>query len=711
MFLLCNFILQAQLNPKNGYSAIELFPEYSTFSAFDIYGELLYANDGDTIRCFNIESGEQIKKYAKPSDYTTSTWPSFLTISPDGKSIWAGYTEYGNVDDRIYEINIESGIWTLKANMSGNFDLEFWNDKMLVSGLNSTDWSSPNSIFLLDTTGANNHKKIIETGGNSAGLGIDKEGNVYYASYSPKKLYKWISDSITKKIENDEPFLELSSATKLSDLHAGAYDCDADDAGNIVFNSNGSEKVLAKWNGTAGDGYNFDTVAFSTGGYDWLTMVKTQGDINAFGEENAVYALNMGHPITKIFKPNQLAATNSLPILSELIGAEEKELNLNNYFEPVNAGETITYKILSISTDSVAGATLKQDTLIVVEFLKAGQTNIWIEASLNGQKIKGNLIVGVQPKYTENVNIASFDNIPLTDEAYWNGSDGTGSIESGLCRFINNYDNSMFIWNGWACSNTSDVTTGNYTNQYSAITGIGFDSQSSNNKNYGISYVNFYNDGGYSRMTFTDNKPHKVNGLYVTNTTYTALTLENGSGFSKIFGGETGNDPDYYKLLIWGKKDDVETEKIEFYLSGYRFEDNSKDYIIKTWQWIDLSSLGLIDSLLFSVESSDVGAYGINTPTYFAADDIHVAIDSKVSDFAVENTTLYPNPSNGIFYISNGSNNAAFVNIFNVTGKLIYSNSNYFENEKIDISNYPSGVYFVEIKTDKSVQTHKFVKE
>ena len=164
-------------------------------------------------------------------------------------------------------------------------------------------------------------------------------------------------------------------------------------------------------------------------------------------------------------------------------------------------------------------------------------------------------------------------------------------------------------------------------------------------------------------------------------------------------------------MLIWGKKDDVETEKIEFYLSDYRFEDNSKDYIIKTWQWIDLSSLGLIDSLLFSVESSDVGAYGINTPTYFAADDIHVAIDSKVSDFAVENTTLYPNPSNGIFYISNGSNNAAFVNIFNVTGKLIYSNSNYFENEKIDISNYPSGVYFVEIKTDKSVQTHKFVKE
>jgi hypothetical protein len=67
----------------------------------------------------------------------------------------------------------KTGTWDHKANMPANWDLEFWNDSLLVSGLNSADYQTPNAIFLLDTSGQDQHRKIVETGGNSAGLAVD----------------------------------------------------------------------------------------------------------------------------------------------------------------------------------------------------------------------------------------------------------------------------------------------------------------------------------------------------------------------------------------------------------------------------------------------------------------------------------------------------------------------------------------------------------
>ncbi|HEB89007.1 MAG TPA: DUF4465 domain-containing protein, partial [Deltaproteobacteria bacterium] len=40
------------------------------------------------------------------------------------------------------------------------------------------------------------------------------------------------------------------------------------------------------------------------------------------------------------------------------------------------------------------------------------------------------------------------------------------------------------------------------------------------------------------------------------------------------------------------------------------------------WVFQDLSSLGLVKELGFSFESSDVGSFGINTPQYFAIDNL-----------------------------------------------------------------------------------------
>jgi hypothetical protein len=230
----------------------------------------------------------------------------------------------------------------------------------------------------------------------------------------------------------------------------------------------------------------------------------------------------------------------------------------------------------------------------------------------------------------DDVIVSDFENLVLEPESYWNGADGSGGFTSGLVQFNNSYNADWGTWAGWAYSNTSDVTTPGFMNQFSTIAGSGFDTLSSGGGNYGVGYIS--SDWAAFQpiplpVAFSDSLPHRVQGLYVTNSTYAALSMENGDDFAKKFGGETGNDPDFLKLFIWGKKDGNETDTVEFYLADFRFEDNTQDYIVKTWQWVELSSLGKIDTLLFSISSSDIGDWGMNTPLYFNIDNLTIEPD------------------------------------------------------------------------------------
>jgi hypothetical protein len=225
-------------------------------------------------------------------------------------------------------------------------------------------------------------------------------------------------------------------------------------------------------------------------------------------------------------------------------------------------------------------------------------------------------------------NIVNFDDLSLVPESYWNGSDGSGGFQSGPAWFNNNYTDwggGYYSWDGWAYSNRTDVTTPGYTNQYSAITGSGF-----NSDNYGVSYVSLdYMSGTYepipTSLTFTDTTDgFTVSGAYFTNTTYAYLAMKDGCAPAKKFGGSSGNDPDWFLLTITGKNAlGAETGTVEFYLADYRFEDNSKDYIVENWEYVDLSPLGVVKNLEFNLSSSDVGDFGMNNPTYFAMDDLN----------------------------------------------------------------------------------------
>ncbi|WNH10729.1 T9SS type A sorting domain-containing protein [Thalassobellus suaedae] len=76
-----------------------------------------------------------------------------------------------------------------------------------------------------------------------------------------------------------------------------------------------------------------------------------------------------------------------------------------------------------------------------------------------------------------------------------------------------------------------------------------------------------------------------------------------------------------------------------------------------------------------------------------------------VNDAEFENVSIYPNPSTGIFHIT-GVKNIKNVNIFDITGKNIYSKKNTYS---VNISDKSKGFYFLKVETEKGSITKKII--
>jgi hypothetical protein len=213
-----------------------------------------------------------------------------------------------------------------------------------------------------------------------------------------------------------------------------------------------------------------------------------------------------------------------------------------------------------------------------------------------------------------NADRVTFEDLTLPPESYWNGSDESGGFDSGGARFVNNYNAAWGTWDGFSYSNVTDTTTGGMAGQYNSIAGCG----QGGSANYAVGYV-----GWAGPPTVTLDAASLLEGLYVTNNNWAYYSMLNGGAFAKKFGGDTGEEADWFLLTITGKDSSGDvTGAVQFYLADFRFEDSGQDYIVDTWKFVDLTPLGIVKSLEFSLSSSDVGDWGMNTPAYFALDTI-----------------------------------------------------------------------------------------
>ena len=277
--------------------------------------------------------------------------------------------------------------------------------------------------------------------------------------------------------------------------------------------------------------------------------------------------------------------------------------------------------------------------------------------------------------------VANFDALALDSASYWNGSDLSGAyVEEGF-NFSNYYDTAWYSWSGFAVSNVMDNTTEGWANQYGVSAGMANSGDNFAVATFGASI---------------SSEARVVDGFYITNSTYAALSMLNGDDFAKKFGGETGDESDWFKLSVIGKLDSVITDTVDFYLADFRFEDNTEDYIVTDWTWLDLNTLGNVTEISFAWSSSDTGVWGMNTPVYFCMDDLTVNTVG-VEKLTSETLSVYPNPVQDQIRVNmNGA-----LAIYDLSGKLVISELVEAGNT-VSVSELKSGIYFV--KVGSSVQ-------
>ncbi|MDB4107942.1 DUF4465 domain-containing protein, partial [Bacteroidia bacterium] len=203
--------------------------------------------------------------------------------------------------------------------------------------------------------------------------------------------------------------------------------------------------------------------------------------------------------------------------------------------------------------------------------------------------------------------------------------------------------------------------------------------------------------------------------ISITNSTYAALDMEQGSGFSKKFGGVDGRDPDYFRLLVsYVDALDAILKTDTIYLADFRFADDSKDYILKDWKQIKMYDDNEIKfhKLRFNLESSDTGDFGMNTPAYFCLNYNFKVVGINELGNSVDHTvSAYPNPMHNILTISS-EYTIQKVSVCNVLGASIDLPAKEISATKILFStaDLPSGVYFVTVRTEYGKITKRIVK-
>jgi hypothetical protein len=213
-----------------------------------------------------------------------------------------------------------------------------------------------------------------------------------------------------------------------------------------------------------------------------------------------------------------------------------------------------------------------------------------------------------------------FSDQPLPSNSFNNGSNLAGGFTSNGAFFNNQYNTTYGSWGGWSLSNVNAPTTPGFTNQYAAVTGtspsghgtyaVAFDSSPN------AAYINLPN--GTTPVSFE-----------VTNTAYAYYSMLNGDQFAKQFAlGDsfTLQIAGYSGLNATGAK----LDEVDVFLANYLID---KDHPLNIWQTVQLAALGSAKSIGFTMASTDVGQYGINTPTFFALDNL------------VVNTAAVPEPS------------------------------------------------------------------
>lgn len=211
-----------------------------------------------------------------------------------------------------------------------------------------------------------------------------------------------------------------------------------------------------------------------------------------------------------------------------------------------------------------------------------------------------------------------------------------------------------FFNGGMAVSNWHDMEDDTYTNQLSV-----YNTSSPSGGNFlvatgSVQIADINNSRlsdyeGCAKVYVTDAKGYSVKNpgtntsvsgdeeeaffesVYINNTTYTFMAMKNGNGFANALNEENEG---WFKVQFIAFDDNEPNDKpcgyTEAYLANFK-KGQADDYIgiIDTWTKVDLSSLPECCILVINFVGSDMGEWGLNTPSYCALDKFEISVEKE----------------------------------------------------------------------------------
>jgi hypothetical protein len=228
----------------------------------------------------------------------------------------------------------------------------------------------------------------------------------------------------------------------------------------------------------------------------------------------------------------------------------------------------------------------------------------------------------------------SFEDAGLATGTYLNEAPAGGFAGSAavLSNSFTDWGGGFTSWSGFALSSLAGATISPddmaqslfYGYQYHAAAGA-----AAGGSVFAVAYTGFPDDAiiSFSQHALTAGGVRPLS-VAISNSLYTWASMTYGDLFAKQFGGASGDDPDFLLLTITGRDAAQQvTGTVEFLLADFRSADPASRYILDHWVSVDLAPLGSgVLSMEFTLASSDMGAWGMNTPAYFAMDMLTVAV-------------------------------------------------------------------------------------
>lgn len=302
-----------------------------------------------------------------------------------------------------------------------------------------------------------------------------------------------------------------------------------------------------------------------------------------------------------------------------------------------------------ISTQESASFTDNASTQVYLTITDAWGTKI---SKRTDVRLNGNQVMG------------DFEDLYLSNDTAWAGAwnDANKQYQNLNDHFYTgSYQLSNYCIPGlktWAFFAYGNETSTNFVysdfieHQFRNTVGGGYNGS----ENYGISYC--FKGMGHTDLTIANNSQgDSISGMYITNTAYLYDCILNGDHMSTETDGTTGKGfatGDSVVLTAHGYVNNIETASTSIYLADYTNTDEIEHYILQDWKYFDLSKLGKVQFVRFTMESSKSNKQGMTTPAYFALDNIgadrptlEVTTNSDSNTSEIDLSSLCPINGNG----------------------------------------------------------------